>query len=109
MHSTIDPAEMAVEADPLLLFVPHEEAPLAFWLMPARMRSHRGRLHLICRCAGTDPIVSWMLTMDVSPEGDAFAEDILANNAAAAARDGQKPDERILEMLRVDGGWVADN
>jgi hypothetical protein len=107
MHSTIDPAEMAVEADPLLLFVPHEEAPLAFWLMPPPMRSKRGRFHIICRCAGMDSFNAWMLTMDIRPEADALADEILANNAAAAARDGQKPDERIMEMLRIDGGWVT--
>lgn len=92
-----DPIEAARRSDPMLRYIPEEEAPAAFWRLPPQLRSQRARLHIIARCAGSDPIYSWMITMDMSDEGKALAEEIV----------GENDDARIEEMMRVDGGWLT--
>ncbi len=93
-----DPADAAIRDDPMLAWIPREEAPHSFWLFPATERSKRGRFHIITRCAGTDAIVAWHFTMYDSESNQRFINEVT---------DGCS-DERILEMLKVDGGWFED-
>jgi hypothetical protein len=52
----------------------------------------------VCLGAGHFPIVAWSIAKDVTSDGCAFAKEIV---------DEQWPDERVEEMMRVEGPAIA--
>jgi hypothetical protein len=91
MPATTAPATYP-NPDPMLRFIPQEEAPAAFWRMPPQMRSKRARLYIICRCAGVDALVAWHLTMLTSPENNKYVDEIVGDHTDAAIEDAIRRD-----------------
>lgn len=66
------------EPDPVLRLIPTESMPNSFWQMPAQLRSQRARVYLVARLSGQDPMVAWLIAMDVGEENNAFCAEIAA-------------------------------
>jgi antibiotic biosynthesis monooxygenase (ABM) superfamily enzyme len=103
-----DPADDAIRSDPLLAYIPREETSQAFWAFPQQERSKRARFMIVVRCAGMDSFTAWLMTMDVSPKGQAFIDEIVAEKQAMAQERNQSFDQWLMDAIRVDGGWITD-
>jgi hypothetical protein len=92
-----------------LRYISVEEAPPSFWAFPQQERSKRARFMIVVRCAGMDSWNAWLMTMGVSPQGQAFVDEIIAEKQAMAQDRDQSFDQWLMEAIRVDGGWITDD